>query len=71
MSPTITRRRLLAGIAGTVGLAGTAGAAAWAGGAFDPRLVAPDGDLVARTEAARRRAGATTVTARLNPRPVH
>ena len=70
MSPTITRRRLLAGIAGTVGLAGTAGAAAWAGGAFDPRLVAPNGDLVARTEAARRQAGATTVTTRLNPRPV-
>ncbi|MEV4202561.1 multicopper oxidase family protein [Micromonospora globbae] len=70
MSPTITRRQLLAGIAGTVGLAGTAGAAAWAGGAFDPSLVAPNGDLVARTEAARRRAGAATVTASLNPRPI-
>ncbi len=70
MSPTLTRRRLLAGIAGTVGIPGTAGAAAWAGGLFDPRLVAPGGDLVARTEAARRRAGARTVSARLNPRPV-
>ncbi|SCL33948.1 Multicopper oxidase with three cupredoxin domains (includes cell division protein FtsP and spore coat protein CotA) [Micromonospora rhizosphaerae] len=67
MSLTISRRRLLAGIAGTVGLAG---AAAWAGGVFDPRLVPPNGDLVARTEAARRRSGAATVTARLNPRPV-
>ena len=70
MSPTISRRRLLAGIAGTVGLAGTAGAAAWAGGVFDPRLVTPDSPLVAHTEAARRRPGAATVTARLNPRPV-
>ena len=70
MSPTITRRRLLAGIAGTVGLAGTAGAAAWAVGIFDPKLVAPNADVVARTEAARRRAGAATVTAKLNPRPV-
>ncbi|MGC1210295.1 MAG: multicopper oxidase family protein [Micromonospora sp.] len=70
MSPTISRRRLLAGIAGTVGLAGTAGAAAWAGGVFDPRLVSPDSPLVAHTEAARRRSGAATVTARLNPRPV-
>ncbi|MEV5766768.1 multicopper oxidase family protein [Micromonospora sp. NPDC052213] len=70
MGPTITRRRLLAGIAGTVGVAGTAGAAAWAGGAFDARLVAPNGGLVARTEAARRRAGSRTVSATLNPRPV-
>ncbi|PWU49022.1 copper oxidase, partial [Micromonospora globispora] len=54
MSPTISRRRLLVGIAGTVGLAGTAGAAAWAGGVFDPRLVTPDSPLVAQTEAARR-----------------
>ncbi|MFR9776996.1 multicopper oxidase family protein [Micromonospora sp. MS34] len=70
MSPTLTRRRLLAGIAGTAGLAGTAGAAAWAGGLFDAHLVAPDGNLVARTESARRRAGARTVSATLNPRPV-
>lgn len=70
MSPILTRRRLLAGIAGTVGLAGTAGAAAWAGGLFDPQLLAPTADLVARTEAARRRAGGRTVRAALNPRPV-
>ncbi|MCI4065681.1 multicopper oxidase family protein [Micromonospora sp. R77] len=71
MPPTISRRRLLTGLAGTVGLAGAAGAAAWAGGVFDPRLVGPDDPLVARTEAARRRPGAATVTARLHPRPVH
>ncbi|MFI7284360.1 multicopper oxidase family protein [Micromonospora chersina] len=70
MAPTLTRRRLLAGIAGTVGLAGAAGAAAWTGGLFDPWLVAPGGDLVARTEAARRQAGARTVAVALNPRPV-
>jgi FtsP/CotA-like multicopper oxidase with cupredoxin domain len=72
MSPVVTRRRLLAGAAGAVGLAGTAGAAAWAGGLLDPhpRLVAADADLVQRVEAARRRAGAGTVTATLTPRPV-
>jgi FtsP/CotA-like multicopper oxidase with cupredoxin domain len=72
MSPVFTRRRLLAGIAGTAGLAGTAGAAAWAGGLFpsDPRLVSPGADLVGRVEAARRRSGAATVTATLTPRPV-
>ena len=72
MSPVITRRRLLTGIAGTVGLAGTAGAAAWAGGLFgsDPRLITPDAELVGQVEAARRRAGAARVTATLTPRPV-
>jgi FtsP/CotA-like multicopper oxidase with cupredoxin domain len=70
MPPTVSRRRLLAGLAGTVGLAGAAGAAAWAGGVFDPRLTGPDDPAVARTEAARRRPGAATLTARLNPRPV-
>jgi FtsP/CotA-like multicopper oxidase with cupredoxin domain len=70
MSSTIARRRLLAGIAGTVGLIGTDRAAAWADVAFGPRLVAPDAELVARIEAARRRPGAATVTATLNPRPV-
>ncbi|WP_406045620.1 multicopper oxidase family protein [Micromonospora sp. NBC_00898] len=69
-SAGVRRRRLLAGLAGAVGLAASAGAAAWVGGAFDPRLVTPDGPLVARTEAARRRAGASTVTAWLHPRPV-
>ncbi|MGE5830091.1 MAG: multicopper oxidase family protein [Micromonosporaceae bacterium] len=72
MSPVITRRRLLTGIAGTVGLAGAAGAAAWAGGLFgaDPRLVTPGADIVEQVEAARRRAGAARVTAALTPRPV-
>jgi FtsP/CotA-like multicopper oxidase with cupredoxin domain len=72
MSPVITRRRLLAGAAGAVGLAGTAGVAAWAGGLLtpDPRLVAPDAELIGRVEAARRRAGAGIVTATLTPRPV-
>ena len=71
MSPAVTRRRLLAGIAGAAGLAGTAGAAAWAGGLFRPEtaLVAPDAAVVGRVEAARRRTGAT-VSAPLNPRPV-
>ena len=72
MPVAVTRRRLLAGIAGAAGLAGTAGTAAWAGGLFrsDPALVTPDSALVARVEAARRRAGAATVTATLTPRPV-
>jgi len=71
MSPAVTRRRLLVGIAGAAGLAGTAGAAAWAGGLLRPEaaLVAPDDAVVGRVEAARRRTGAT-VTAALNPRPV-
>ncbi|HET8680450.1 MAG TPA: multicopper oxidase family protein, partial [Micromonosporaceae bacterium] len=71
MPPVVTRRRLLAGAAGAVGLAATAGAATWVGGLLTaPRLVAPDADIVGRVETARRRAGATTVTARLAPRPV-
>ncbi|MGC4885650.1 multicopper oxidase family protein [Micromonospora sp. DT227] len=70
MSPTLTRRRLLAGVAGAAGLAGAGGAAAWAGGLFDSQLVAPTADLVARTEAARRRADGRTVRVALNPRPV-
>ncbi|MBQ0895202.1 multicopper oxidase family protein [Micromonospora sp. U56] len=71
MGPTLNRRQLLVGIAGTAGLVGTAGVAAWGGGVFDgTRLVGPTSDVVARTEAARRRAGGGTVTATLNPRPV-
>lgn len=73
MSPAITRRRLLFGAAGAAALAGTAaGSAAWFGGAFTsgPRLIAPDAEVVGRVEAARRRAGAATVTATLTPRPV-
>jgi multicopper oxidase len=72
MSPVITRRRLLAGIAGAAGVAGTAGAAAWAGGLFsaDPQLVTPDAGIVGQIEAARRRAGAARVTATLTPHPV-
>jgi len=72
MPVAVTRRRLLAGIAGAAGLAGTAGTAAWASGLFssDPALVTPDSALVAHAEAARRRAGAATVTATLTPRPV-
>ena len=74
MSPTVTRRRLLAGIAGAAGLAGAGGAAAWAGGLFRSdavsALVTPDAAVVDRVEAARRRAGAATVTARLAARPI-
>ncbi|HET9518628.1 MAG TPA: multicopper oxidase family protein [Actinoplanes sp.] len=72
MPATVTRRQLLTGIAGTVGLAGIAGTSAWAGGLFssDATLVNPTSELVARAEAARRRAGARTVTATLTPRPV-
>jgi len=72
MPVAVTRRRLLAGIAGAAGLAGTAGTAAWASGLFssDPALVTPDSALVADAEAARRRAGAATVTTTLTPRPV-
>ncbi|MFI7544832.1 multicopper oxidase family protein [Actinoplanes sp. NPDC049599] len=72
MSVALTRRGLLAGIAGAAGIAATAGAAAWAGGLlrFDPALVAPDSTLVARVEAARRRTGSATVLATLTPRPV-
>ncbi|HET8660863.1 MAG TPA: multicopper oxidase family protein [Micromonosporaceae bacterium] len=72
MPPVMTRRALLAGVAGAAGLAATAGAAVWTGGLLTPapRLVAPDADIVGRVEAARRRTGAATVTARLAPRPV-
>lgn len=71
MPPAVTRRHLLAGVAGAAGLAGTAGVAAWAGGLFrsETALVAPDAAVVGRIEAARRRTGAT-VTATLTPRPV-
>jgi FtsP/CotA-like multicopper oxidase with cupredoxin domain len=68
----VTRRRVLLGVAGTVGLAGTAGVAGWAGGLFDPTgdLIAPTDPIVGRVEAGRVSAGAATVTATLNPRPV-
>jgi FtsP/CotA-like multicopper oxidase with cupredoxin domain len=71
MSPVVTRRHVLAGIAGAAGLAGTAGAAAWAGGLFPSQtaLVTPDAAVVRRIEATRRRTG-TPVTATLTPRPV-
>lgn len=73
MPPVLTRRRLLAGLAGAAGLAataGVAGAVALTGERNGARLVAPDGEAVAKAEAARRRAGAATVTATLTPRPV-
>lgn len=75
MSAAITRRRLLAGIAGTAGLAGLAGTAAWTGGLFrsastGPRLITPDAQVVGQVEAARRKAGAARVAATLTPRPV-
>ncbi|MGW5672114.1 hypothetical protein [Micromonospora sp. NPDC003776] len=65
----VSRRLLLAGLAGTVGLAGAAGAAAWLGDGFGPRLVHSDDPLVARIEAARRHPDAATVATRLRPRP--
>ncbi|SBT42695.1 multicopper oxidase family protein [Micromonospora auratinigra] len=66
----IGRRRLLAGLAGTAALAGAAGTAAWWRGASGARLIAPDGPVIGRVEATRRRPGAATVTAGLHPRPV-
>lgn len=66
MTPAITRRRLLAGLAGTMGLAGTAVTS----GALDPRPTSPHADLVSRVEGARRHRDGGTVTAILNPRPV-
>lgn len=70
MSRLLTRRQLLAGLAGTAGLASTAGVVALTGAGNGPRLVAPNAEAVARAELARRRSGAATVTATLTPRPV-
>lgn len=70
MSPLLSRRQLLAGIAGAAGIAGTAGVVAFARDPGAPRLVAPDAEAVARAELARRRPGAATVAATLTPRPV-
>lgn len=70
MTPAISRRRLLIGLAGAVGVAASTDTAAWADGTLGPRVVTPHDDLVPRIEVGRRRPGAGTVTATLNPRPV-
>ncbi|WP_431934586.1 multicopper oxidase family protein [Micromonospora sp. RP3T] len=65
----MTRRQVLAGAAASVALGAAVGGWTWAASG-SPRLVAPDGEAVARVEATRRRAGGRTVTATLTPRPV-
>ncbi|HEU4423565.1 MAG TPA: multicopper oxidase family protein [Pilimelia sp.] len=68
MSRTVSRRRLLFGAAGAVGVAGFASAVGAGLLNRQPSLVKPTADVVARTEATRRRTG-TTVTAKLTARP--
>lgn len=70
MALLLTRRHLLAGTAGAVGLAGTAGIVAVAAERAAPKLVDPHAEAIRRAELARRRSGAATVRATLNPRPV-
>ena len=64
--PTMSRRSLIRGAAGLTGVFAVGGLSACSTGS----PIGPTAEAVAQAEAARRRSGASLVTARLSPRPV-